>query len=335
MRAQLARRERAVSRAAADARDVRPAAAARPPSARGSSTADGRLDGAVAPAAPRGRGAAAAAPRRGSTASARWPCSAAATRCAGTTTARAIIRDASTRGAGRTVRVTLAARRTGCDVACRPSTEGRCEPGSDHQGLRGRDRRARDDRQEARGGRPAARDVAAAVRARRPAVALLPRPARGGRAPHRDPQRARPAQAGASRPRRRRRRRRRAADDRRDSGRRVPCEARARRGRGGARRRCCPRRPTARRRSPRRCATACTAGGKRLRPILCLASADAVGGDRAARDAGRLRDRADSHLLADPRRPAGDGQRHAAPRPADAARRRRRRAWRSWPATGC
>ena len=50
--------------------------------------------------------------------------------------------------------------------------------------------------------------------------------------------------------------------------------------------------------------------------------------EAAARDAGaagRLRARADSHLLAHPRRPAGDGQRHAAARPADAARRARRR----------
>ena len=44
----------------------------------------------------------------------------------------------------------------------------------------------------------AAREVARAVRARRAAVALLPRPARGGRAAHRDPQRARRAEAGAA-----------------------------------------------------------------------------------------------------------------------------------------
>ena len=75
------------------------------------------------------------------------------------------------------------------------------------------------------------------------------------------------------------------------------------------------------------------AGGKRLRPILALAAADAVARRRArsgatardARAARRVRHRADSHLLADSRRSAGDGQRHAAPRPADAARRLRRR----------
>ena len=66
-----------------------------------------------------------------------------------------------------------------------------------HQGLRSGDRRARGDRQEARGRRPRARAVARALRARRPAVALLPRAARGRRAPHRDPQRARRAEAGA------------------------------------------------------------------------------------------------------------------------------------------
>jgi geranylgeranyl pyrophosphate synthase len=40
------------------------------------------------------------------------------------------------------------------------------------------------------------------------------------------------------------------------------------------------------------------AGGKRIRPVLALATAEAIG---------RTRDRADPHLLADPRRPAGDG----------------------------
>ena len=78
------------------------------------------------------------------------------------------------------------------------------------------------------------------------------------------------------------------------------------------------------------------AGGKRLRPILTLAAAEAVGAlaeppldackARAVAHARRVRDRADPHLLAHPRRPAGDGQRRAAARPADAARRPRRRA---------
>ena len=40
------------------------------------------------------------------------------------------------------------------------------------------------------------------------------------------------------------------------------------------------------------------AGGKRLRPILCLASADAVGGYQVAGDACGVRHRADTHLLA-------------------------------------
>ena len=74
------------------------------------------------------------------------------------------------------------------------------------------------------------------------------------------------------------------------------------------------------------------AGGKRLRP-----DARARGGrsgrargsrrDEAralARAAGGVRARADSHLLARARRPAGDGQRHAAARAADGARRLRR-----------
>src|SRR6202046_1832807 len=55
------------------------------------------------------------------------------------------------------------------------------------------------------------------------------------------------------------------------------------------------------------------AGGKRIRPVLVLATAEAVGRERApvlAPAAGG--DRADPHVLADPRRPAGDGQRRPA-----------------------
>src|SRR6188508_3456135 len=69
------------------------------------------------------------------------------------------------------------------------------------------------------------------------------------------------------------------------------------------------------------------AGGKRLRPVLTLAAADAVARRAGAlipsrREPGipgpcrRLRHRADSHVLAHPRRPARNGRRHAAPRPA-------------------
>ena len=66
------------------------------------------------------------------------------------------------------------------------------------------------------------------------------------------------------------------------------------------------------------------AGGKRIRPVLCLAAARA-GGPRPGRGAARRRgDRADPHLLADPRRPSGDGRRRAAPRPSDLPRRLRR-----------
>ena len=57
------------------------------------------------------------------------------------------------------------------------------------------------------------------------------------------------------------------------------------------------------------------AGGKRIRPVLALATARALGARPGARAAGRRGDRADPHLLADPRRPAGDGRRRAAPRP--------------------
>ena len=67
------------------------------------------------------------------------------------------------------------------------------------------------------------------------------------------------------------------------------------------------------------------AGGKRLRPMLTLAAAAAVrqqlrgAAEAASRAAGRVRDRADPHLLADSRRPAGDGRRHDAARIAEAA----------------
>ena len=51
------------------------------------------------------------------------------------------------------------------------------------------------------------------------------------------------------------------------------------------------------------------AGGKRLRPILVLAAAEAAGGQvEQALPAGG-RHRADSYLFPDPRRPAGHGRR--------------------------
>ena len=74
------------------------------------------------------------------------------------------------------------------------------------------------------------------------------------------------------------------------------------------------------------------AGGKRLRPTLALAAAEAValanGADVERRPragaAGRLRARAHPHLLPGPRRPPGHGRRHAAAGPADQPRRVRR-----------
>ena len=162
-------------------------------------------------------------------------------------------------------------------------------------------------RQEARRGRPAAREVARAVRARRAAVALLPRAARRSRAAHRDPQRARRAEAGAAvarTPRRRGSLSVTALDE--YLARPAP------RNRGGAR--------TVSSRAARlsrRCVAeamrySLMAGGKRLRPD---ADAGRRRGDRArarrvarpargAGAAGRLRDRDDPHLLAHSRRPA-------------------------------
>ena len=66
------------------------------------------------------------------------------------------------------------------------------------------------------------------------------------------------------------------------------------------------------------------AGGKRVRPVLALATARALGAGPRAPPAGRFCNRADPHLLADPRRPAGDGRRRAAPRPPDLPRQVRR-----------
>jgi exodeoxyribonuclease VII small subunit len=49
------------------------------------------------------------------------------------------------------------------------------------------------------------------------------------------------------------------------------------------------------------------AGGKRLRPILCLASAEAVGGDWRQALPGGLCDRVHSHVFVNPRRSARHG----------------------------
>ena len=65
-------------------------------------------------------------------------------------------------------------------------------------------------------------------------------------------------------------------------------------------------------------------GGKRLRPFLVAATAELFGVRGRAATRARCRDRADPRLLAGPRRPAGDGRRRAAPRPADLPPRLRR-----------
>ena len=59
------------------------------------------------------------------------------------------------------------------------------------------------------------------------------------------------------------------------------------------------------------------AGGKRIRPVLALATARAIGATRRRSAAAGRGDRADPHLFADPRRPAGDGRRRPAPRAPD------------------
>ena len=75
--------------------------------------------------------------------------------------------------------------------------------------------------------------------------------------------------------------------------------------------------------STRRCATRCSpaaSGSGRSLPSRPRARS-ALSPSASSR---RRRDRADPHLLADPRRPAGDGRRRASPRAADVARQVRR-----------
>ena len=149
------------------------------------------------------------------------------------------------------------------------------------QGFRSRDRRARVDRQEARGRRPAARTIARAVRTRRAAVALLPLPARGGRAAHRDPHRR-----GELKPRARLADRRRGARLTRWSRRREPLSAFLERYASRvdeALDRFLPRPPSCPSIVAEAMRYSVFAGGKRLRPVLTLAAADAVARGRRRR----------------------------------------------------
>ena len=156
------------------------------------------------------------------------------------------------------------------------------------------------------------------------AVALLPRPPRSRRAPHRSAERARRAQAGVSRAGPRSRRRGVGRRDPRRLPRPAPRGRRSRAGHGASR--------SARlslRSSSTRCATACSAAASGCGRCWCSRRCEAVqardGAAAARRRAARgVRRRDDPHLFADPRRPAGDGRRRPAPRPADLARRARR-----------
>ena len=76
-------------------------------------------------------------------------------------------------------------------------------------------------------------------------------------------------------------------------------------------------------------------GGKRIRPALVYATGELLG---VALERARCRGRGgrdDPRLLAGPRRPAGDGRRRPAPRPADLPPRSSTRRPRSSPATRC
>ena len=254
-------------------------------------------------------------------------CSRAATRCAGTSERTAIIRDADAVGARRSRPRDPARRRTRLRGAA-------ATHGSDHQGLRIGERGARGHRQADGRGRPDAREIARALRARRAAVALLPRELeeaerrleilneRGELRPAHAAMGLDPVRRG-----------RQIAGDRLRSldawlaARREVVER-------ALERFLPPARPRRRPSSTEAMRYSVFAGGKRLRPVLALAAAEAVGAHAGwtttpprpgAGAPGGLRARDDPHLFARPRRPAGDGQRHAAPRPADVARRLRRR----------
>ena len=69
----------------------------------------------------------------------------------------------------------------------------------------------------------------------------------------------------------------------------------------------------------RRCAMPCWAAASGCGRSWCCASAELFGVRRGARAAGRRRGRDGARLFAGPRRPAGDGRRRPAPRPADGA----------------
>ena len=76
-------------------------------------------------------------------------------------------------------------------------------------------------------------------------------------------------------------------------------------------------------------------GGKRVRPVICLAVGEAAGAAAEQLPAGGGRARARAQVLARPRRPAGDRRRRRAPRPPVRARRVRRGRRRCSPATRC
>ena len=249
-----------------------------------------------------------------------------------------IIRSAGAGAPGDRVRVTLAEGELACRVERATSTRSMTDV---HQGLRIGDRRAREDRQAARRRRPGARQVARALRARRRAVALLPRPARRGAASHRAAHRARRAE-GRVAPRRRRRRPVAAVPAARSDVTTYLAELRADR----RRRRCRARSPTrdrARRSSLEAMRYALLGGGKRLRPCLTLAVADAVGdarglADRPTRARSRCPPPARSRWSTPTRSCTTTCRRWTTTRCGAAGRRRTSStatAWRFSPATGC
>src|SRR5205085_11281487 len=149
-----------------------------------------------------------------------------------------------------------------------------------HQRLRSGHRRARNDRQEARRRRSAAGKIARALRARRPAVAVLPHAARRSREADRDFERARRSPAGG----------RHFLERRRSEMTQVASLAgylEARRAQiDAALDQYLPAPPACPQGLYDAMRYSLRAGGKRLRPILTLASAETVGSGAGSAAAG-------------------------------------------------
>ena len=305
------------------------------PPARGAARARGR---ALRPAGRPGRAGGLAggrAPRSGarpasSTASRRWPCSSRGYALVWDGAGPPAARAAAEVAAGDALRIRVARRPA---AAPRVTGEGAAleRRRRSRPQLRGRAQEAGADRAAAGEGRAAARGVAGPLRGGHPALAPVPRQARGGggqdraagegRARRAGARRARPAQDDAVRGRR-------ATSPRPEAA--APASAAelddaAAAGRGRARRAPCPPEDAWPATIHRAVRYSLFAGGKRIRPAAG-AGRGRGGGRRATTTlhAPGLRGGDDPHLQPHPRRPAGHGRRRPAARQADLAQGLRR-----------